>query len=140
MAPVTLRLDERPWTANSARAAKHWSVNSTRTKAWREAFARLAADVGPIGPAVLVVTPYLRDRRHRQDVAACAPAAKAAIDGLVDAGVWPDDTAEWVTAVTYMPPVYGQGDGLELRIYPGRAIPGTFEVRPACQSFEVRAS
>lgn len=68
-------------------------------------------------PCRIVVTPYLA-RGPRQDIGACFPAAKAAIDGLVDAGCWPDDTPDWVTRLEFRPPVMGQGDGLELRLEP----------------------
>ncbi len=53
-------------------------------------------------------------QRSQQDVGACFPAAKAAIDGLVGAGVIPDDTPDHVITLTFRAPVVGQGDGLEL--------------------------
>lgn len=113
----TLRYDERPWTANSARSADHWSKNATRTKRWRDAFHLLALESGlaNAGPCRITVTPYLQ-RRPTQDVAACAPAAKAAIDGLVDAGVWPDDTPDYVVQIVFRAPVIGHGNALELDI------------------------
>lgn len=40
------------------------------------------------------------------------PAAKAAIDGIVDAGVLPDDTPAHVLSLTFRPPVYGHPDAL----------------------------
>jgi hypothetical protein len=40
-----------------------------------------------------------------QDVSACNPAVKAAIDGLVDAGVMQDDSPEFLTAITFLQPV-----------------------------------
>ena len=115
-----LRHDVRPWTANSARSASHWSKNADRTKTWRTAFQLLAIEGGvpPLGACRVVVTPYLRNRSGRQDVGACAPAAKAAIDGIRDAGAWPDDTDEYVVELVFRAPVYGQGDALEIRIEP----------------------
>jgi hypothetical protein len=121
MEPVTLRLPERPWTANSARSAKHWSVNSERTKQWRTAFRILAAEAGlrDLPPCRVTVTPYLH-RGPVQDVGACAPAAKAAIDGLRDAGCWPDDTPCWVVELVFRAPVRGAGDALEVTVEPVR--------------------
>lgn len=90
------------------------------TAQWRDAYRVLAlqhrAELAAMGPVRITVVPYLRDGRGRQDVAGCAGAAKAAIDGVADA-VWGgrDDPAI-VTALTFLPPVRGQGDGLELRI------------------------
>ena len=130
----TLRHNERPWTANSARAAQHWSQNSTRTKKWRNAYTVLAreAAIPALGPCRITVTPYLKDRRGQQDVGACAPAAKAAIDGIRDAGVWPDDNAAYVVELVFRAPIYGQGDALEVTITPvltqATEIPG-FTIR-----------
>lgn len=125
MTLVVLRYPARPWTANSARSARHWSVNAQRTETWRREWmlTALEANVGPMGPCRVVVTPYLA-RGPRQDVAACAPAAKAAVDGLVDAGVWPNDNADWVTRIEFRPPVMGQGDALELRLEPDGPVTG----------------
>lgn len=116
----TVRYNQRPWTSNNARAAKHWSVNARRTAEWRQAFAVLAKAEGipPLGPCRVIVTPYLATRRHRPDTGAHFPAYKAAQDGLVDAGVWPDDTEEHVVEVVFRPAVYGEGDGLELTLEP----------------------
>ena len=61
-------------------------------------------------------TPLAKDRRWRQDVGACFPAVKAAIDGLVDAGVLPDDNPQFVRALTFYPAEIGDMDGLRLQI------------------------
>ena len=50
------------------------------------------------------------------DVAACYPTVKAAIDGLVDAGVVPDDGPFNVTRITFRAPQVAQREGLRLRI------------------------
>ncbi len=114
---VTLRFDERPWTVNWARAAKHWSVVARVTKKWRDAFYGIALEhadeIRSLGPVVVTVTPYLRDGRGKQDVGGCAGAAKAAIDGIADA-VWGNDDPSIVTELRFRSPVRGQGDGLEL--------------------------
>lgn len=117
---ITLRYDERPWTANAARSAAHWSTVARKTAKWRAAWRAIgiANGVQDVGPCIITVTPYLRDGRGKQDVAGCFPAAKAAIDGLCDVGAWPDDDPAYVTELRFRPPVRGQGDGLELRIEP----------------------
>ena len=92
-------------TVNKERTM-HWTARSASVKSWREAFGWLArsADGPPcdrsIGPCHIDVVPVRHDRRA-QDVAACLPSAKAAIDGLVDAGVWEDDSPEHVLSVTF---------------------------------------
>jgi hypothetical protein len=39
------------------------------------------------------------------DTGACYPAVKAAIDGLVDAGVLPGDTGTHVPSITFLAPI-----------------------------------
>ena len=51
----------------------------------------------------VTVEPHQKGGRS-QDVGACNPAVKAAIDGLVDAGVLPDDSPEFVKSLVYLPP------------------------------------
>lgn len=64
-------------------------------------------------------TPLHKDGRSPQDIGACAPHVKAAIDGLVDAGLIPDDNPKHLTLLTFDPPRVCGIDGLELRIYTG---------------------
>jgi crossover junction endodeoxyribonuclease RusA len=61
---------------------------------------------GKVGPIVVDATPHYPTRRS-SDVAACFPSVKAAIDGLVDRGVIPDDGPEWVRRLTFHPPQLG---------------------------------
>src|SRR5205823_3279791 len=56
---------------------------------------RVAIEVTPFGPQI------------RQDVAACVGPAKAAIDGLVDARILPDDTPAHVCSLTFHTPRRG---------------------------------
>ncbi len=110
-----LRFDERPWTANAQRSWHHHQRART-VRRWRQAFALQAreAKLPHLDVVEITATPYLATRRSQQDVGACFPAAKAAIDGLVDAHVIPDDTPDHVITLTFRAPVVGQGDGLEL--------------------------
>lgn len=121
---ITLRYDERPWTANAARSASHWSVVARKTAKWRSAWRAIgvAHHVLDLGPTIVTATPYLRDGRGAQDVAACFPAVKAALDGLTDAGAWDDDDPSNVVELRFRPPVRGQGDGLELTLEPVDAL------------------
>lgn len=121
MTARTWRLSDdlgRPTTINEERHhAGHWQ-RSTVTRARRTVYATQARvkKVPPLDRAAIVVTPLHRDRRSPQDVGACAPAAKAAIDGLVDAGVLPDDNPRHLIAVLYLPPRVCGVNGLELVI------------------------
>jgi 1-acyl-sn-glycerol-3-phosphate acyltransferase len=97
----------RPFTTNHiyGRVSRHAERNRL-VQEWREAFAWLAkeAKLPKLEACVIYAWPMLRDRRV-QDVAACNPSVKAAIDGLVDAGVLEDDDPRFVRALAFGPPV-----------------------------------
>jgi hypothetical protein len=109
-------IGRRPTTMNVHRTL-HFRARADDDKSWREAFGWLAKveKVPHLDRIEVVVLPLHKDNR-RQDVAACAPAAKAAIDGLVDAGVIPDDTDRHLASVTFLPAVVGDDDGLVVQI------------------------
>jgi crossover junction endodeoxyribonuclease RusA len=79
----------------------HWRKRAELTKAWRQAaFWALSAQgyprsLGDRPTAYVRVTFPVADNRRR-DADNPAPTVKAIVDGLVDAGVWPDDSTEWV--------------------------------------------
>lgn len=108
---------KRPLTVNAV-SSLHRQAWAKSTKATRETWAWLAkAQRIPALDRIRVdVTPLHRDGRSPQDVAAAAPAAKAAIDGLVDAGVLTDDDQHHLVCITFWPPVICGVDGLELTI------------------------
>lgn len=89
----------------------HPMVRAKAVKWWREAFAleAMASDMPrPIpGPVHIVVCPMDR-YLYKQDVGACFPTAKAAIDGLVDAGFLPDDGTDYVKRLTFLEPMIGE--------------------------------
>ena len=76
----------------------HWRTYSRNARAWRAA-ARTAAtdlDLHSLPPSIVTIElPVLGNRRR--DPHNLFPTIKHAVDGLVDAGLWPDDTPEWVT-------------------------------------------
>lgn len=76
----------------NANQGLHHRVKSKRVRAIREA-ARLMARSGCIPPLqrAHIYGFYLPTDARRRDPANWAPSAKAAVDGLVDAGVLPDD-------------------------------------------------
>lgn len=95
----------------------HFRARADDDKSWREAFGWLAkVEKVPSLDRIEVVAMPLHSNNRRQDVAACAPAVKAAIDGLVDARVIPDDTDAYLASVTFLPAVVGDDDGLVLQI------------------------
>jgi crossover junction endodeoxyribonuclease RusA len=76
----------------------HRYTRASRVKQWRTAAFYRAKEAGlrPQGPSIIrwtITFPTMR----RRDPHNFFPTLKPIIDGLVDAGVWPDDTPEWVT-------------------------------------------
>lgn len=74
----------------------HFHTKNDLTQAWRKA-AKVAADGAPsYGHAHITVT-YRFPTNHRREVANLQPTSKAIVDGLVDAGLIPDDSDDYVT-------------------------------------------
>lgn len=114
----TLRYDSRPWTLNGERKL-HPKQRAKLVREWREAFWLLAHEAHVprhLTDVAVIATPFLSNRRGMQDVGAAFPAAKAAIDGLVDAGVLVDDDPRYLKYLGFHAPVIGRGDGLELTV------------------------
>jgi len=75
----------------------HWAAKARAVRTWRTA-AYVAADATPhrlLPPGLVELHLPVPDRRRR-DPMNYAPTLKACVDGLVDAGLWPDDTPEFV--------------------------------------------
>ncbi len=113
----TIEDGTRPWTANHERRM-HFSERARLVKATRERFFWYAKQEGiPHLEAITVEALALStDKRWRPDVAACYPAVKAAIDGLVDANVIDDDNEQHLKAITFYPRTVCGRDGLRLTI------------------------
>ena len=76
-----------------------WYVVRPRAKAWRNAayWAAMQHIRPPRGRGASLVELTLPVVDHRRrDPHNFAPTLKHVVDGLVDAGIWPDDTPEWV--------------------------------------------
>lgn len=90
---------DAPDKALSMNERLHWAAKAERVAAWRhatniQARAQLLEPRG-LGPSLVQVSlrfPHARRRDPHNYVATVKPI----IDGLVDAGVWPDDTPEHV--------------------------------------------
>lgn len=101
----------RPTTTNAAHRMHHHQVSADR-KRWREAGWALAREAGvPSCDAIaLTVRGRYPDRRSLPDTDALAPAVKGVLDGLVDAGVIPDDGPDFVRCISYRPPLVAAGE------------------------------
>lgn len=99
-----LRHVSHPWSMNTERNGS-WHVRHSLVREWRQAFGVLARQRGipPLQRAHIVAQPC----GVRQDPGNCFPAVKAAVDGLLDAGVLPDDNGKHVASLTFLPPIPG---------------------------------
>jgi crossover junction endodeoxyribonuclease RusA len=91
---IPLVLGRPPLTANDRR---HWAQKASLTRMVREAVCWRAREhkLNPQG-YVIVQLHYTPPDRRRRDPSNLMPTQKPAVDGLVDAGVVPDDTPEYV--------------------------------------------
>lgn len=107
----------------NANQRMHWARRADFTASWRmqTGWRAREAKVPALGPSRVVAELHMVPRRRvRIDPANYAPTAKAAVDGLVDAGIWPDDSSGWVTGpdMRLGPPVKLPGEeALVLHIY-----------------------
>lgn len=97
----------------------HWARKAERTADWREA-ARLAAVNAannglkrnqPFSVVQLVIP--VRSLKVRRDPSNWYPTVKAVVDGLVDAGVFADDSSKHLATVE---PEFKQGGWVEVHI------------------------
>lgn len=116
-----------------------WRKRADITKSWRDlAWTRALHDrIPPMDSALIVCELRFTDKRRR-DPANWAPTAKAAVDGLVDAGVFADDHADIITGPDMrMGPTVAQGwQGVHLLIYPTEKpvrITGEYKQCPQCE-------
>lgn len=102
----TLTFDDRPFTLNAERKGSRFTRAAT-VRVWREAFCVLARQqrIPRLERISVVVQPVFRNAKSMQDVAGCVPAAKAAVDGIADAGVVPADGPAHVIEQTFRAPV-----------------------------------
>lgn len=107
----------RPLTVNKVKDMhrQQWATHTRETRG-RWHLLALEAKVPRLDSCTIVAQPLHANRRTPQDVAACAPEVKAAIDGLVDAGLLDDDGPAHLRRVSFLPPLVCGVDGLELTV------------------------
>ena len=78
----------------------HWAVKASKVKQWRDAAHVLARQARiPACARIRVELHYVPRTNQRRDPDNLVAAYKPLCDGLVDAGIVPDDTAQWVERV-----------------------------------------
>lgn len=111
--PLPLVSSKPPLTANDR---LHHMVKARRTKLVREQVGWQARSRG-IGPQdyIIVQLHYKPTDQRRRDPSNLMPTQKPAVDGLVDAGVVPDDTPEFVGEL--MPVIHEPSRGVLPRLW-----------------------
>lgn len=94
----TLELPDAPYITPNSRA--HWSKRSRYGRRWRDTTALIAraSRIPGAQHATVALEMHPRDRRRRDADNLVSGVLKHVLDGLVDAGVIPDDTPAYVTA------------------------------------------
>lgn len=91
-------LPDSPYLTPNSRA--HWTKRASCARVWREKTAWLAVHhkIPALGHALVALEMHPKDRRRRDADNLVSGVLKHCLDGLVDAGVIPDDTPEHVTS------------------------------------------
>lgn len=101
MTTLTFTIPADLWM--SANDRMHWAPKAKRTRGLRETGYAVAMEQAPGTPGTCHVAAFIGyPRGGKADPANAAPTVKALIDGLVDAGVWPDDDSTYVIGPTYL--------------------------------------
>lgn len=93
-----------PLSINEERRMAHWGSRLRRLDPWKDTTIvlarqeRIASQVNNRPARVQLIIPF-RTKTRRDPHNYVGTNVKACIDGLIKAGVWPDDTAEWVQVV-----------------------------------------
>lgn len=98
--------ERRAWSLNAERSGSghgHWSTTRKLTDEWRTAFYALGIQNRVKFHSAHIVASFVQ-RKPLQDTGNAYGSVKAAIDGLVDAGILPGDTPEFVLSLTMMAP------------------------------------
>lgn len=93
-----LTLSPIPAPFINANHRQHWARKAKDTKAWRTAafWHAKSEKLSPRETCAHVTVIVHRADKRRADVSNLAPTAKALVDGLTDAQLWPDDSNAYV--------------------------------------------
>ncbi len=97
-----------------------WRAVARLTAEWRKAGFAYAKQAGlpALGPSRVIGELHVNARRRVHiDPGNFYLVAKAAVDGLVDAGIWPDDNSEWVEGPDMRLGPLAKDEALVLRIW-----------------------
>lgn len=109
---LSYTLEARPWTLNAERSGGgrghgHWATTRRLTAFWRESFWALGLQNRQRLQSAHVIVKIVQ-KAPLSDTGNCYGAVKAALDGLVDAGILPDDTPRTILSLTMLAPCKAQ--------------------------------
>ena len=110
-----LSYDAKAWSLNQERT-KHWAWRNAKVEEWVDAFYWAAKDAHIPRCETIAVTVDVQMPGVVQDICNCYPAAKAAVDGVVLAGVIVDDGPAHLVAMTFTAPVHAKQPRLTLKV------------------------
>lgn len=107
----TVVVEGHLFTLNSERTM-HFHKRARLIKTWREAACEEAkrAKIPKMKCIDVTFVPCRTNRRNMADTGGHIPVAKACIDGLVDAGIIPDDGPEFLKSLTFKAPYVDGGE------------------------------
>ena len=112
-----------PLTSNEAkRGTGRGHARVVREIRWTVGMLAKSQKVGSHPRSDVLITWWAPDMIHR-DSGSLSPTLKAAIDGLVDAGVWPGDHFEWVRTESCRVDLDRTNPRIELTITPVDLLP-----------------
>lgn len=87
---------EHPILSINRLMSEHWRTRQKSSKYWRNAGKKAAENLNQISPPTECHVYIYRSRGGRYDPGNYYPTAKAILDGMVDAGILPDDSYEYL--------------------------------------------
>lgn len=98
----TLTLWAPPDLRLTANRRLHWAARARMARTIRaQAAAAARRSLTPVHRPVLITVTITYPCHGRHDPANWSEWAKHAIDGITDAGIWPDDDASWVRSTAF---------------------------------------
>lgn len=83
---------------------EHWTGRAEVTAQWRQiGFADTQGVPVGLSPSALVSRLLVPPGANLPDTTAWFPMQKALVDGMVDRGLWPNDTGRWIVEDRYLP-------------------------------------
>lgn len=134
MASLSFSLPGHPANDN-VRRKWHWSKRNKEDDQWKQDAQRVCLDainrarVHTPWERVTVTYQFIKPTKARMDTDNAGGATKPILDGIVNAGLIPDDSGEYVSAVITLAPAFERGVR-EVRVWIAEDVDGDRGARP----------